>query len=117
LAQTRAGKQVLNLGDGAKAAVCVEAAGDSVAVIGENRKLVIFAAEEVPVMTRGRGVILQRYKDGTLADARVFDRAAGLSWNTGAGRRTETALKDWIGERGAKGRLPPKGFPRSNRFD
>jgi len=116
LAQTRAGKQVLNLGGGAEAAACVEAAGDMVAVIGSNRKLVIFPAAEVPEMGRGRGVILQRYKDGALSDAQVFERKAGLSWATGAGVRTETDLDDWIGPRGAKGRLPPKGFPRSNRF-
>ncbi len=116
LAQTRTGKQVLNLGDGAEAAACVEAAGDHVAIIGSNRKLVIFKADEVPDMTRGRGVILQRYKDGTLADAQVFVRKQGLSWASGAGVRTEMALADWVGERGAKGRLPPKGFPRSNKF-
>ncbi|MGE3894042.1 MAG: DNA topoisomerase IV subunit A, partial [Alphaproteobacteria bacterium] len=97
LAQTRAGKQVLNLGGGAEAAACVEAAGDMVAVIGSNRKLVIFPAAEVPEMGRGRGVILQRYKDGTLADAQVFARKAGLSWTAGAGTRTETDLADWIG--------------------
>jgi topoisomerase-4 subunit A len=116
LAQTRAGKQVLNLAAGAEAALCVEASGDSVAVIGSNRKMAMFPAADVPALGRGRGVILQRYRGGTLADARVFTRKEGLSWTTGAGTRTETALAEWFGERGAKGREPPKGFPRSNRF-
>ena len=116
LAQTRAGKQVLNLGDGAEAAACVEGDGDHIAVIGSNRKLAIFKVDDVPEMTRGRGVILQRYKDGTLSDIQVFTRREGLSWSSGSGVRSETALADWVGERGAKGRLPPKGFPRSNRF-
>ncbi len=116
LAQTRTGKQVLNVGDGAEAASCVEAEGDHVAVIGTSRKLAIFKAEELPEMTRGRGVILQRYKDGTLEDVRVFTLKQGLSWVTATGLRTEKNLADWIGERGAKGRLPPKGFPRSNKF-
>jgi len=116
LAQTRAGKQVLNVSGKVEAAVCVPADGDSVAVIGRNRKLLVFGLDEVPVMTRGRGVILQRYKDGGLSDAKVFARDAGLSWKHGGGERSETRLDGWIGKRAQAGRLPPQGFARSNKF-
>ena len=119
LAQTKNGKQVLNLASGVEAACChvVEEGVDSIAVIGENRKLLIFPIEEVPEMSRGRGVILQRYKDGGLSDVQGFKLAAGLSWSAGAGRtRTETNLVAWIGKRSQAGRLPPNGFPRSNKF-
>ena len=112
LAQTRTGKQVLNLGEGAQARVCVVAEGDTVAVIGENRKLLFFPASELPEMTRGRGVTLQKYKDGNLADARLFTWADG-GWWRGA---QETNLKPWRGERAQAGRLPPPGFPRAKRF-
>ena len=115
-AQTRAGKQVLNVSGSNEAKVCVPAEGDTVAVIGENRKLIIFDAGELPEMTRGRGVILQRYKDGGLSDAFVFNKADGLQWKSGERTRTETQLRDWIGKRAQAGRLPPKGFPRNNRF-
>ena len=115
-AQTRAGKQVLNVSGGVEAKVCVTAEGDSVAVIGENRKLLIFDAKELPEMTRGRGVILQRYRDGGLSDAVVFNRDDGLRWRSGERTRTEMALRDWLGKRAQSGRLPPKGFPRNNRF-
>ena len=116
IGQTRSGKQVLNLAKGAEALVCVEAAGDSIAVIGSNRRLVIFPAAEVPSMARGRGVILQRYAEGTLSDVRVFNRAEGLTWHTGAGVRTEHAFADWVGKRAQAGRKAPRGFPKSNRF-
>ncbi|MEE8274775.1 MAG: DNA gyrase C-terminal beta-propeller domain-containing protein, partial [Alphaproteobacteria bacterium] len=116
IAQTRQGRQVLNLGAGAEAAVCTPAYGDSVAVVGDNRKLLIFDLEEVPVRGRGRGVILQRYRDGGLADAMVFTRAEGLSWRAGERTRTHVDLAAWIGKRGQAGRLPPTGFPKSNRF-
>ena len=115
-AQTRAGKQVLNVSGSNEAKVCVPAEGDTVAVIGENRKLIIFDAGELPEMTRGRGVILQRYKDGGLSDAFVFNKADGLQWKTGERTRKETQLRDWIAKRAQAGRLPPKGFPRNNRF-
>ena len=115
-AQTRAGKQVLNVSGSNEAKVCVPAEGDTVAVIGENRKLIIFDAGELPEMTRGRGVILQRYKDGGLSDAVVFNKAVGLQWKSSQRTRTETQLRDWIGKRAQAGRLPPKGFPRNNRF-
>ena len=117
LAQTKNGKQALNLASGIEAAACTGVSGDSVAVVGENRKLVIFPLEELPEMTRGRGVILQRYKDGGLSDLKTFALAEGLSWSMGAGRtRTETDIRAWIGKRGQAGRLVPRGFPRSNKF-
>ncbi len=117
VAQTKGGKRVLNLGSGMEAAVCARVAGDAVAVIGENRKLLLFPLSELPEMTRGRGVILQRYRDGGLKDIKTFTMAEGLTWQAGAGRtRTETELTAWIGKRGAAGRLPPHGFPKSNRF-
>ncbi|MDA0653821.1 MAG: DNA topoisomerase IV subunit A [Proteobacteria bacterium] len=116
VAQTRQGRQVLNLAGGAEAAVCVPADGDTVAVIGENRKLLLFPLSELPTMARGRGVLLQRYRDGALADARVFRRKDGLSWRSGERVRTETDLRDWLGKRAQSGRLPPRGFPKSGRF-
>lgn len=116
VAQTRAGKQVLNLPEGVEARACAVVEGDTVAVIGENRKLLLFPVAQLPEMTRGRGVILQRYHSGGLSDLKVFNRADGLSWRAGNGVRTETNLRDWLGERGQAGRLPPNGFPRSNRF-
>ena len=116
LAQTRGGRQVMNVGEGVVARACAPVDGDMVAVLGENRKLLLFEREQVPEMNRGRGVILQRYKDGGLADVKTFNRAEGLSWRAGNGVRTETALRDWVGERGQAGRLPPQGFSRANRF-
>ena len=116
LAQTRAGKQVLNVSAGVEARACTAVEGDTIAVLGENRKLVLFKIDDVPTMGRGRGVILQRYKQGGLADIKTFDLAAGLSWRSGQGVRSETDLRDWIGARGQAGRLPPAGFPRANRF-
>jgi topoisomerase-4 subunit A len=117
VAQTRAGKQVLNLAEGVEAQACAPIEGDHVAVIGENRKMIIFPVAELPEMTRGRGVILQKYKDGGLSDVKTFNIAEGLTWRLGDKTRTETALKDWVGQRAQAGRLPPRGFPASNKFD
>ena len=116
LAQTKAGKQVLNVSAGAEAQACVPAIGDAVAVVGTNRKMIVFPVSELPEMTRGRGVILQRYKDGGLSDVAVFAMGEGLSWRAGERTRTETALDDWVGKRAGAGRAAPRGFPRSNRF-
>jgi topoisomerase-4 subunit A len=119
VAQTRAGRQVLNVRDGVTAKVCVAvgAEDDAVAVVGENRKLLVFAIEELPEMARGKGVRLQKYKDGGLSDARTFRLAGGLSWRDPAGRtRTETELAEWTGRRASAGRMAPRGFPRDNRF-
>jgi topoisomerase-4 subunit A len=117
LAQTRAGKQVLVPGDGAQALICVAVTGDSVALVGDNRKLLVLPVSEFPEMSRGRGVTLQKYKDGGLADAKIFNLAEGLSWRQGESRtRTETDLTPWQGARASSGRLVPTGFPKSNRF-
>ena len=117
LAERRTGKTILNLKPGEEAAICVPASGDHVAVIGTSRKLLLFPLDQVPEMARGAGVILQRYKDGGLSDARVFRLADGLTWRLGEKTRTETVLRDWLGERGQTGRMPPNGFPKSNRFE
>jgi len=85
-------------------------------VIGQNRKLLVFPLEQVPEMARGAGVILQKYKDGGLADAKAFTLAEGLSWRLGDKQRTETRLTEWLGARGQAGRLPPNGFPRAGTF-
>lgn len=117
IAMTRKGKQVLNMPAGEEAAVCAPALGDTVAVVGENRKLLLFPLSELPEMTRGRGVRLQRYKDGGMADAKVFTLKDGLTWRDSSDRVwTVTELRDWRGARAQAGRLPPKGFPRSNSF-
>lgn len=115
-AEKRTGRQILNVKPGEEAALCALADGDHVAIIGTNRKLLIFPLDQVPEMVRGAGVILQRYKDGALGDAKVFSLVEGLSWKLGDKIRTETNLRDWLGERAQAGRLPPNGFPRSGRF-
>ena len=118
LAQTRAGKQVMTLGDGVKMALCRRVQGDHVAVVGDNRKVLIFATADLPEMGRGKGVRLQKYKDGGLSDATTFELAKGLSWKDPAGRtRTETELGEWLAARATAGRMAPRGFPRDNRFD
>ena len=116
LAQTRSGKQVLNLPSGARAVACCPAEGDHAAIVGQNRRLLIFPLNEIPEMTRGKGVILQRYKDGTLADVKTFNLVDGLSWRMGEKTRTERDLLAWQGRRGSAGRMPPIGFPRPARF-
>ena len=116
LAQTRGGKQILNTSDGSKASLCVEAKGDHVAAIGTNRKMLVFPLEQVPVMKRGQGVALQKYKDAHLADAKCFAIAEGLSWIIGDRVRTEADVTPWLGARAGQGKLPPVGFPRTNKF-
>ena len=117
LAQTRAGKQVLNLRDGARALICKPVAGDHVAVVGENRKMLVFALDELPEMARGKGVRLQKFKDGGLSDLTTLTLADGLSWKDPAGRtRHEGDLGEWLSKRAGTGRMAPRGFPRDNRF-
>ena len=117
LAQTRTGKQVLNVKQDVRAQVCQPVTGDHVACVGENRKVLVFALEELPEMGRGKGVRLQKYKDGGLSDATTFTLSEGLSWLDPAGRtRTETELAEWTGKRASAGRMAPRGFPRDNRF-
>jgi topoisomerase-4 subunit A len=117
VAQTRAGKQVQTLGAGVKTALCRRATGDAVAVVGDNRKMLVFALSELPEMAKGKGVRLQKYKDGGLSDATTFARTAGLTWKDPAGRtRTEADLGEWEAARASAGRMAPRGFPRDNRF-
>jgi len=118
-ANTRKGKQVLNLKDGDVACALTIVDGELVAAIGENRKMLVFPLEQVPEMSRGRGVRLQRYKDGGLSDIKTFSGTDGLSWTDRADRAftlTLNELSDWRGNRADAGRLAPKGFPRINKF-
>jgi topoisomerase-4 subunit A len=119
IGNTRRGKGLLTLDAGSRMATIIPAVGDHVAIIGENRKLLVFPLAELPEMARGKGVRLQRYKDGGLADARVFAIASGLTWQDSANRTFTVGkpeLNEWIGARAEAGRLPPKGFPKNNRF-
>jgi topoisomerase-4 subunit A len=117
VAQTRSGKQVLNVRGDNRALVCKPVTGDSVAVVGENRKVLVFPLDELPEMGRGKGVRLQKYKDGGMSDVATFTMADGLSWLDPAGRtRTEVELAEWTGKRAGSGRMAPRGFPRDNRF-
>ncbi len=117
VAQTRAGKQVLNVKGDVRAKVCKPVSGDAVAVVGENRKVLVFGLDELPEMGRGKGVRLQKYKDGGLSDATTFTLGEGLSWRDPAGRtRSETELAEWRGKRASAGRMAPRGFPRDNTF-
>jgi topoisomerase IV subunit A len=121
IAETRKGKQVVNVKPGAELTLVrpIGSGDDYVAVIGQNRKMVVFPIAELPEMVRGQGVQLQRYRDGGLADATTFAFDQGLSWSMGgeSGRtRTEADLSAWRTARGAAGRMPPMGFPRDNRF-
>ncbi len=118
VAGTRGGKQVMNPSAPAKLSVCRTVAGDHVAVVGQNRKLLIFQTSELPVMARGKGVMLQKYKDGGMTDAKTFHLEEGLTWPWGTDKtRTEKDLMAWIGRRGAAGRMAPNGFPKSGKFD
>ncbi len=119
IANTRKGKMLLNVEAPAKARFIAAVEGDTVAAIGENRKLLCFAVAEIPEMTRGKGVRLQRYKDGGLCDIKTFVLDEGLAWTNSSGRVYNVgkeALAEWLGSRADAGRLPPKNFPRNNRF-
>jgi topoisomerase-4 subunit A len=119
LSATRKGRTVLNVDPPAKLKIVAAAAGDHVAIIGENRKMLIFPLSEAPRMARGKGVRMQRYKDGGASDAKVFALKDGLTWTDASGRTYTVGkpeLKDWIGHRAEAGRLPPRGFPKNNRF-
>jgi topoisomerase-4 subunit A len=121
LAETRKGRAVMSVKPGVKLALVREILPehDHVAVVGDNRKLVIFSLDELPLLAKGQGVTLQRYRDGGLADAVTLKLEDGLSWRMGgeSGRiRTEPDMRMWKVARGAAGRLPPNGFPRDNKF-
>ena len=117
IAQTKNGKQILNVKGNSVAKVCRNVNGDHIAVVGENRKVLIFSITELPEMVRGKGVRLQKYKEGGLSDITTFNISNGLSWLDPAGRtRTETNLEEWTGKRATAGRMAPRGFPRNKRF-
>jgi topoisomerase-4 subunit A len=119
VAQTRAGKQVLNVKSPYKALCVKPSSGDSIATVGENRKVLVFGLDELPEMTRGKGVRLQKFKDGGLSDLATFDRAEGLQWLDAGGRTRTVAdpeLQEWTGKRAGAGRMAPRGFPRDNKF-
>ena len=116
IAQTKNGKQILNLKQEDQAVAITEYLGSSVAVIGINRKLLVFESSEIPEMSKGRGVILQKFKDGGISDITSFDPKNGLSWKIGDKIRIEKELTPWIGKRSQSGRLAPKGFAKSNKF-
>jgi topoisomerase IV subunit A len=119
IANTRKGKQVMNVKAPDEARHCIPVTGDSVAIIGENRKMLVFPLTEVPELGRGKGVRLQRYKDGGVSDIRVFTLEQGLTWQDASGRsftRGKLELLEWSGPRATAGRMVPKGFPRSGKF-
>ncbi|HEV7436806.1 MAG TPA: DNA topoisomerase IV subunit A [Pseudorhizobium sp.] len=119
VANTRKGKQIMNVGMPDEAKLVVPVSGDHVAVVGENRKLLVFPLVQLPEMTRGKGVRLQRYKDGGISDVKCFAIDQGFTWEDSAGRlftKTREELVEWLGDRASAGRLVPKGFPRSGKF-
>ena len=116
-AEKRTGKQILVVKPGEEAMLCLEAEGDHVAIVGENRKLLVFPIDQIPEMQRGQGVILQRYKDGGMRDAKVFRAEDGLTWRLGDKTRTEPKLTEWLGDRGQAGKMVPNGFPKSGKFN
>ena len=117
VSNTRKGKQILNVPAGAEAAVCRPAVGDMLAVIGDNKKFLVFPAAELPEMTRGKGVVLQKYQNGGLSDAKLFVKREGLTWTDRSGRtQTVDDWKSFVGKRAQAGRIAPKGFPTSKKF-
>ena len=117
-AQTKNGKQILNMGVTEKLSVCRPVEGDYVASIGDNRKLLIFPLDHLPQMSRGKGIRFQKFKQGHLSDARVFKKTDGLTWTDPANRlRTEHNLEEWIGKRASAGSWAPRGFPKNNKFN
>jgi topoisomerase-4 subunit A len=119
VANTRKGKQIMNVSMPDETKLLVPVSGDHIAVVGENRKMLVFPLSQVPEMTRGKGVRLQRYKDGGISDVRCFAITDGLSWEDSAGRtftKNKDELAEWLADRATAGRTVPKGFPRSGKF-
>ena len=116
MAQTRNGRKIMNLADGETAMFCQKITGDMMAIVGENRKLLIFPIEEIPTMARGRGVALQKYKDGGLSDMQIFKKEEGFVFDKNSSTKTETELLTWLGHRGQVGKLVPFGFLKTNKF-
>ncbi|MDA9163694.1 DNA topoisomerase IV subunit A [Rickettsiaceae bacterium] len=116
IASTKNGKQVMHVSGDNKCIVCTPIAGDMVAVIGTNRKLLVFGLDEISEMKRGQGVLLQKYRDAKLGDAKTFDSNEGLSWDLGSKTRLEKEIMSWRAKRGSIGKIPPTGFPKNNKF-
>ncbi len=116
LAQTRNGRKIMNVADDENMKFCLKMTGDYVAVVGENRRLLVFKAEEIPTMARGHGVLLQKYKDGTISDIQIFKGEDGFSYNRAGGVSTEKELITWLGHRAQIGKVVPFGFPKTNKF-
>ncbi len=116
LAQTRNGRKIMNVAEGEVIKFCLKVAGDYVAIVGENRRLLVFKAEEIPTMARGHGVLLQKYKDGNISDIQFFKGEEGFSYNRSGGISTEKELITWLGHRAQVGKLVPFGFPKNNKF-
>ena len=119
IAQTKNGKQVLNVSGNVKAKMCksLDSEHDMIAVIGQNRKLLVFWLEELPEMGRGKGVILQKYKDGGVSDIKSFKKETGLEFKYGSGTTVVEDITPWLGRRASAGKMPPNGFPKGNLFD
>jgi len=117
LATTRKGKQVLNVPTGAEAVVCRSAEGDMLGSVGDNKKFLVFSAAELPEMSRGKGVVLQKFQKGGLSDAKVFSKKESLTWVDRSGRiQTIDGWKPFVGKRAQAGKIAPKGFPTSRKF-
>ena len=118
LSGSKSGKQIMNLDSDSALAkiVAIKNNDDAIAIIGNNRNLSIFELSSVPIMQKGRGVILQKYKDAKLSDILLFRLEDGLSWNIGNKKRIENDLRTWIGKRAVVGKMPPHGFPKNNKF-
>jgi topoisomerase-4 subunit A len=118
LAQTKSGKQVLNVSGDVKAKICkyITVEHDHLAVMGQNRKMLVFPLNEIPEMGRGKGVILQKYKDGGVSDVKSFALEAGLEFRYGTGMSKVEDIVPWMGKRASAGRMPPNGFPKNNLF-
>ena len=116
IAQTRNGRKIMNVADGDRAMMCVKVSGDMVAIVGDNRKLLVFKTEEIPTLARGRGVGLQKYKDATLSDIQFFNENEGFSFSRSGGISTEKDLLTWLGHRAQVGKQVPFGFPKNNKF-
>lgn len=116
IAQTRNGRKIMNVSEGDAAMFCLKVTGNMVAIVGDNRKLLVFKSEEIPTLARGRGVGLQKYKDGGLSDIQFFNEADGFSFNRSGGVSTEKELLTWLGHRAQVGKLVPFGFPKNNKF-
>lgn len=116
IAQTRNGRKIMNVSEGDAAMFCLKVTGDMVAIVGDNRKLLVFKSEEIPTLARGRGVGLQKYKDGGLSDIQFFNEADGFSFNRSGSVSTEKELLTWLGHRAQVGKLVPFGFPKNNKF-